>query len=69
MVIGPALARALNSVAPVSMSKVWQYNGVAPAKDILSWCEQNIAGGYHYNQWETIFFTPEAYTLFLLRWA
>jgi len=51
------------------MSKVWQYNGVAPAKDILSWCEQNIAGGYHYNQWETIFFTPEAYTLFLLRWA
>ena len=49
----------------------WQYNGVAPMDEILSWCKQTlIAHTYGYYGWETIYFFDEsAYVLFLVRWA
>jgi len=49
----------------------WQYNGVAPMDEILSWCKQTlIAHTYGYYGWETIyFFDKSAYVLFLMRWA
>jgi TPR repeat protein len=67
------------SVETVSMSGVWQlkdmsrawhyYDGAAPMDEIVAWCEQHLAGSYHYNNWETIYFTPQAHTFFLLRWS
>ncbi len=48
----------------------WQYNGTAPFKEILAWCDENISENYGYNGFETIFFnTREAYVFFLLRWV
>lgn len=48
----------------------WQYNGAAPFKEILAWCEQSIPDEYGYNGFETIFFNNQtAYTHFLLRWS
>jgi hypothetical protein len=51
------------------MSRAWQYNGAAPMDEIEAWCEQHLAGSYHYNNCETIYFTPQAHTFFLLRWS
>jgi hypothetical protein len=49
----------------------WQYNGVAPMTDIITWCDMNLHGDtWHYNRWETIcFFDKGSYVLFLLRWS
>jgi len=55
---------------------VWQYNGVAPWLEILTWCMENLYHGGHYEpNWftngnDTFYFTdPKEYTLFLLRWS
>lgn len=48
----------------------WQYNGVAPWFDIMTWCYENIPGGYYTNIGDTIFFVNEKdFTMFTLRWA
>ena len=63
-----ALAQAFDFVEIVDMLKTWQYNGMAPWKDIMHWCESNLKGQYDTNRYDTIYFTSEAYTLFLLKW-
>jgi len=46
----------------------WQYNGVAPWKTIINWCNDHIPDSCT-NRSETIYFsTARDYTLFLLRW-
>jgi hypothetical protein len=46
----------------------WQYNGAAPMRDILEWCQANL-GEHWFNGYETIYFYDrESYTYFLLRW-
>lgn len=48
----------------------WQYNGSAPLRDILAWCDRYIPDHYGYNGFETIFFNDRgAYAWFLLRWS
>jgi hypothetical protein len=48
----------------------WQYNGVAPMKTLVEWCEQHIPDEHVYHGWESILFlTPQAKMLFLLRWS
>ena len=47
----------------------WQWNGAASMNEIITWCEQHIAGEYAYHGWETIVFhTGRAQSMFLLRW-
>lgn len=48
----------------------WQYDGAAPMRDILLWCEHNIPlASYMYNGFETIYFDdPRYYSWFLLKW-
>jgi hypothetical protein len=51
----------------------WQYNGVAPWKDIVDWCYATFGrmrdAGWSCN-WETFYFDNEqVYTLFLLKWT
>jgi len=51
----------------ISMS--WQYNGVAPWNDIVSWCNTMIPNDVWSNGCETLSFDNEAaYVWFLLRW-
>jgi len=47
----------------------WQYNGVAPWNDIVSWCNTMIPNDVWSNGCETLSFDNEAaYVWFLLRW-
>jgi len=48
----------------------WQYNGVAPMREILDWCHQHLDGTHwQYKGWETLIFHDESsYTFFKLRW-
>lgn len=49
----------------------WQYNGVAPWTEIVSWCYNTLnTHGWQTNSFETIYFYNEQdYTTFLLRWT
>lgn len=48
----------------------WQYNGVAPWFDIMTWCTKNIPFGYYTNNFDTIFFVNERdFAWFTLRWS
>jgi hypothetical protein len=49
----------------------WQYNGVAPFNEIVSWCFQHFGSKVTWSYLnETIYFKDEReYTLFLLRWS
>ena len=54
----------------VIMKMEWKYNGIAPKRDILGWCAENLPFEYWDYEWEYIIFNQEeAYVLFLLRWA
>jgi hypothetical protein len=49
----------------------WQYNGVAPMREILDWCHQHLdQSRWHYPGWETLVFHDNpTYTFFKLRFA
>jgi hypothetical protein len=48
----------------------WQYNGVAPMREILDWCHQHLdQSRWHYPGWETLVFRDDcAWMMFALRW-
>lgn len=47
----------------------WQYTGVAPFDDIMSWCQEHFGRDWLWN-FETIYFKHEQdRTAFMLRWA
>jgi len=48
----------------------WQYNGIAPWRDIYIWCQEHFGTNFGTNHHETIYFNSEAdQVLFLLRWS
>ena len=48
----------------------WQYNGIAPFREIIEWCAAAMPGCWHTNGHETLYFKDDtAYTVFLLRWS
>jgi hypothetical protein len=54
----------------VKKSIQWQYNGIAPAEEIYSWCQANFANEDFFFAFETIYFYKEScYTAFLLKWS
>lgn len=51
----------------------WQYNGVAPWREIVNWCCDTFGrtrdAGWSCN-WDTFYFNDERdYAIFLLRWT
>ena len=54
----------------MAMTIEWQYNGVAPMKEILTWCRTALEDNtWHYYGWETItFYNDPEWTMFRLRW-
>ena len=54
----------------VMTQRQWQYNGVAPMREILDWCHQYLdQSSWHYPGWETLVFRDDcAWMMFALRW-
>ena len=54
----------------VMTQREWQYNGVAPMREILDWCHQYLdQSRWHYPGWETLVFRDDcAWMMFALRW-
>ena len=52
------------------MTVEWQYNGVVPMREILTWCRTALEDcTWHYYGWETItFYNDPEWTMFRLRW-
>ena len=59
-------------MATRSRQLTWQYNEVAPWREIIDWCWANIVhfSVSAHNHSETIFFYDDKdYTTFMLRWS